>query len=342
MSGVKQGIKYAVVALALWISAQTFSWVNFVTPLKGYHTLPRVACPQPRSGVQRILIFAPHEDDETLATGGTIYTELQKGNQVLVVFVTNGDGFWGGELVVRADLFRRASSFIGFGHIRQREAIKAVTALGLSNKDVIFLGYPDGGLKDLLGANWTSSELYHSPYTRRECSPYANSYRVHAPFYGAALLSDIEAIISSYRPTVIYLPDPQDRHPDHRATGEFVLRGLKALQAKEPELINSIELRAYVVHLTGTRWPQPHGFHPRLSLTPPPQLASNGSWGSFPLSSKAIQEKETALRAYRTQMSVMGGFLISFVRRNEIYRRIDLQQDSLVPTGGQELAPTNG
>jgi len=144
MSGVKQVVKYAVVVLALWISAHTYSWVNFVTPLKGYQVLPQAACPQPRSGVQRILIFSPHEDDETLASGGTIYTELQKGNQVLVVFMTNGDGFWGGEIVVKADLFRQARDFIGLGQIRQREAIKAVATLGLPNKDVLFLGYPDG------------------------------------------------------------------------------------------------------------------------------------------------------------------------------------------------------
>ena len=341
MSGVKQVIKYAVVVLALWISAQTYSWVNFVTPLKGYQVLSQAACPQPRSGVQRILIFSPHEDDETLATGGTIYTELQKGNQVLVVFMTNGDGFWGGEIVVKADLFRQARDFIGLGQIRQREAIKAVATLGLPNKDVLFLGYPDGGLKNLLSANWTSNELYHSPYTRRESSPYANSYRPHAPFYGAALLSDIEAIISNYRPTVIYLPDPQDRHPDHRATGVFVLRALRALQTKRPKFISSIELRSYIVHLARTTWPQPRGFHPSLSLTPPPQLVNEGPWVNFPLSAKAIQEKEAALRAYRTQMSVMGGFLISFVRRSEVYRRIDLQRDFLVPTGGQRV-PTNG
>lgn len=325
MSGVKQIIKYTAIVLALWISAQTFSWVQFIAPLKGYQVPPQTTCPQPRAGTQRILIFSPHEDDETLATGGTIYTELQKGNQVLVVFMTNGDGFWGDEILVKADLFRQARGFIGLARIRQREAVKAVVTLGLSNKDVVFLGYPDHGLKYLLTTNWSCSELYQSPYTRREYSPYVNSYRPHAPFCGAALLSDIAAIISSYRPTIIYFPDPQDHHPDHRATGEFVLRALRALQSKEPKLISSIELRAYIVHLARPKWPAPRGFHPGFPLTPPPRLAHSGSWVSYPLSAEAINKKEAALRAYRTQLFVMGGFLVSFVRRNELYRRLDLK-----------------
>ncbi len=327
MSGLKPIIKYVAIVLALWISAQTFSWVHFVTPLNGYHVPPRTTCPQPKSGTQRILIFSPHEDDETLATGGTIYTELQKGNQVLVVFMTNGDGFWGDELLVRVDLFRRARGFIGLARIRQREAIKAVTSLGLASKDAIFLGYPDHGLKYLLTSNWQCNELYQSPYTHREYSPYKNSYRAHAPFCGAAVIADIEAIITRYRPTIIYLPDPHDHHPDHWATGEFVLRAVQALRSTNPHLINPIELRAYLVHFAKIRWPTPRGLHSGLPLTPPPMLAS-AAWVSFPLSTEAIRRKAAALRAYRTQLFVMGGFLTSFVRRNELYRRLRLPQTS--------------
>ena len=39
----------------------------------------------------RILILAPHPDDECLGTGGLIQQALAKGAKVKVVFITNGD-----------------------------------------------------------------------------------------------------------------------------------------------------------------------------------------------------------------------------------------------------------
>ena len=39
----------------------------------------------------RILILAPHPDDECLGTGGLIQQALAKGAKVKVIFITNGD-----------------------------------------------------------------------------------------------------------------------------------------------------------------------------------------------------------------------------------------------------------
>jgi len=38
----------------------------------------------------RIIIFAPHPDDETLAWGGTIALNTRLGNEVHIVFMTDG------------------------------------------------------------------------------------------------------------------------------------------------------------------------------------------------------------------------------------------------------------
>jgi hypothetical protein len=43
----------------------------------------------------RLMVFAPHPDDETLAAGGLIQRVLARDGQVRVVFVTNGDGIGG-------------------------------------------------------------------------------------------------------------------------------------------------------------------------------------------------------------------------------------------------------
>jgi len=42
---------------------------------------------------ERILILAPHPDDETLGCGGTIQKALLQGKTVKVVFLTSGDSF---------------------------------------------------------------------------------------------------------------------------------------------------------------------------------------------------------------------------------------------------------
>ena len=324
MAFIRTGLKYSGVFLALWLLAQAVSYVTFTVPLRHYVPPQESSLPPLQAGVQRILIFSPHEDDETLATGGMIYTELGKGNEILVVFMTNGDGFWGAEALVEADFLRRAGEFIDFAHKRQREAVKALSVLGVPERDVIFLGYPDQGLRYLLTAYWSCDHPYRSPYTHHSHSPYDNSYTPGAPFCGASVLRDVEEIIAGYRPTIIYLPSPYDDHPDHRATGEFVLRALHVLAGVDPEYVRGIKLRAYIVHLYHTRWPQPRGLHPELLLTPPARLARACLWVSYPLSQEAERVKLKALGAYRTQRVVMGGFLASFVRRSELYYRISL------------------
>src|SRR5262249_6702771 len=41
----------------------------------------------------RLMVFAPHPDDETLAAGGLIQHVVAKQGTVRVVFLTNGDGY---------------------------------------------------------------------------------------------------------------------------------------------------------------------------------------------------------------------------------------------------------
>ena len=41
----------------------------------------------------RVLVFAPHPDDETLAVGGLIHRLTKEGVPVRIVFITNGDGY---------------------------------------------------------------------------------------------------------------------------------------------------------------------------------------------------------------------------------------------------------
>src|SRR5436309_73025 len=45
------------------------------------------------SPATRLLVVAPHPDDEVLAAGGLIHHVVSIGGQVRVVYLTDGDGF---------------------------------------------------------------------------------------------------------------------------------------------------------------------------------------------------------------------------------------------------------
>ncbi|MGO9417368.1 MAG: PIG-L deacetylase family protein, partial [Syntrophobacteraceae bacterium] len=98
----------------------------------------------------RLMIFSPHPDDESLGAGGLIQRVLEAGGRVKVVFMTNGDGFPEG--VEKEDRISNptAKNYTRYGEERRLEAVKACTTLGLKEHDVIFLGFPDGGLYYLL------------------------------------------------------------------------------------------------------------------------------------------------------------------------------------------------
>jgi N-acetylglucosamine malate deacetylase 1 len=87
----------------------------------------------------RLLVLAPHMDDETLACGGTILLHRRKPD-VHCMFATDGAASpapllpWLG----RPDA--------GIVERRRREAIAATARLGLPAGNLHFLGLPDGGL----------------------------------------------------------------------------------------------------------------------------------------------------------------------------------------------------
>jgi LmbE family N-acetylglucosaminyl deacetylase len=81
------------------------------------------------------IVFAPHEDDETLACGGTIVRKKQAGAAVKIVFLTDG----------RAS-HAHMMDWQKLSAMRQQEAINAAQVLGVAEEDVTFLGFPDNDL----------------------------------------------------------------------------------------------------------------------------------------------------------------------------------------------------
>jgi len=90
----------------------------------------KAPCALELSEPSRVLIFAPHPDDDILGCGGTL-CKLAKTANVCVVLVTDGSG--AGELSIGTD------------KIRQGEFEKALALLGVTQTK--FLNQPDGFFK---------------------------------------------------------------------------------------------------------------------------------------------------------------------------------------------------
>lgn len=150
------------------------------------------------------MVIVPHEDDELNLAGGVIYSAAQSGMTVYCVFATNGNWFYPPEL-------------------RIQEAIASLRNLGVSEKNIVFLGYSDGGShgehnlythrkNETIGLNQqqtmtcgmeTHPEFAKMAYGRHQICSWKN------------FLDDLYNVILMYRPDTIIATD-LDHHPDHR------------------------------------------------------------------------------------------------------------------------------
>jgi len=283
----------------------------------GRYVLPEPTEPLDESHTRRILVVAPHSDDEVLATGGLIADSLKAGKQVKVVIVTNGDGYRWAEKLYSRRLISSAADLVKFGYERQGESIEALRILGVPREDIIFLGYPDRGLEKMWFANWIPDHLYKSTYTKTDHSPYVNSYTLKAPYCGASFVKDLLRIIRDFAPDQIFLPHPNDAHPDHWATFAFAQVALKMLSEEDPKF-HRAQVKTYLVHRGD--YPLPKKISAKLPLSPPDDLEINGAdWQLCTLSPEAVAAKRLAILAFRSQTEVTKRFLLRFARASELF-----------------------
>ena len=112
---------------------------------------------------ERLLVIAPHPDDETLGAGGLIQRVLSAHGTVRVVLVTAGDGYVEAVRYETGELRPRAPVYVAYGERRLHEARAAVRKLGGDRVRVGLLGFPDGGLEQLLQAHWWRDVPERSP-----------------------------------------------------------------------------------------------------------------------------------------------------------------------------------
>jgi len=284
--------------------------------------VPLPAAPVHKRG-DRVIVFAPHSDDETLGCGGMLAESVANGADVRVVLVTNGDGFRMAVGRAYNTLHVTPQRCIEFAYRRQRETLSALDTLGVREKQVTFLGYPDRGIDQLWSKYWSPDKLFVSRATHADHSPYANSFTRRASYCGESLLSDIERVIKAGKPTDVYVPHPCDNHPDHYATYCFVAAAIEQLRAEGDA--KNMKVHTYLVHRGD--WPTPKGDHPEELLVPPYALAQAGTkWYSLALSPDVAERKRRAIKDYITQMALERGFMMSFARGNELFGDVPIRQ----------------
>jgi len=106
------------------------------------------------SAQDRILILAPHPDDEVLGCGGIIQKAMGLKIPVRIVFLTYGDNNQWSFLLYRKHPVIMPKSVRSMGQVRHTEALAADKILGVTPEQLIFLGYPDFRTLKMWYAGW--------------------------------------------------------------------------------------------------------------------------------------------------------------------------------------------
>lgn len=162
----------------------------------------------------RLLIFAPHPDDESLACGILLQNAVEAGAAVLVIYLTDGENNPWPQRYLSRRWRLNAADRQRWAKLRRREALAALQVLGISPADSRFLGWPDQGLAQLLKSQ------------------------------SAVVLARLRYLTLEWCPTDVVGADVWDRHRDHRAVGLM----LEGLFSGGGLLFEKIHRWTYVVH----------------------------------------------------------------------------------------------
>lgn len=301
-SRVSRYRKLLIAGVVLWIFFYLSGFFTGWWVVKGkLGSFPQV------SSKTRLLVIAPHPDDETVMTGGLIQRVLENQGKVEIIYLTSGDG--SRTTIIQEDkkIDLSPTEFIALGETRIEEASKAAGILGVKRDNVFFLGFPDQGLTKIYNRNFSESDGIGSSITTKvDHVPYPETYRPGQAYYGENLLNDVKEIALNFKPNIVVTGHPRDNHPDHRIS--FAL-----IEKIRPDLGPNCKIYASLTHFRG--YPAPGGY-----LFPPKKLFG-GDWLSLELYPPEIAVKKRAIEAHVSQYSRLQDKLLleRFTARNEIF-----------------------
>ena len=130
----------------------------------------------------KVIIVAPHPDDESLGCGGLIAYLTAQNAEVYVLFLTNGDASHPNSIKFSPE---------DLGELRKSEAINACKILGVKEENLIFLNAGDGKL--------------------------AEKFRNDDP-----VINELKQLFQQKEPNTIFAPWRRDHHIDHVAAYNLV------------------------------------------------------------------------------------------------------------------------
>ena len=165
----------------------------------------------PVSAQTRLLVVAPHPDDETLGCGLLLQQVLAAGGQVRILLLTDGDDNPWPQRYLERRLFIDEAGRRRWGARRREEMVHALQCMGVPASALHALAWPDMGVTNRLRDDLAGS------------------------------IASMRAAIGDFRPSLLCAPALRDSHPDHGA-GHVLCR--LALAGQEPAPL----LLTYAVH----------------------------------------------------------------------------------------------
>jgi len=265
----------------------------------------------------RLLVIAPHPDDEALAAVGLIQRVITAHGSVRLVLMTSGDAFPEG--IQAATHIRRPKpqDYRNYGSLREHETAMAMQRLGLGRAHLLFLGFPDGGLC-LIASSYLAARArpYDSPFTSRQEPPAYERLTPGVRYRGADIRAELERILIAYQPTLVVMPHSEDHHPEHCATYIFAREALDAVEASHSNIAPRV--LQYLIHFR--EWPLDSTVDSAWPLQPPRDFpAGQGEWRSLTLTPAEAAMKRRVIEDYASQLLVIGPFMKAFARSNELF-----------------------
>lgn len=276
-----------------------------------YMTLPIIQVPP----AKRVLVIAPHNDDEMLSNSVLVKHLIDQGSDVSFAIITNGDGFTPDIILSSKKVSLVGSDYIRLGMLRQRETLNGLALLGIPADKMRFFGYPDRGCEEMMLFNWYEKAPYFDPLTKSDRVPYQNSFGDMPALAGENMLKDMKTVLKDVAPDLIIMPHPYDENVDHAAANAMMQLALSSLGLDQvPQIL-------YLTHHALNTWPQPlYPANAGPCLVPPVNLRfTDTEWQVLPITKEEEQLAHDIIAQYPSQLIVDNAFLHSFVRNNELF-----------------------
>ena len=202
----------------------------------------------------RVLILAPHPDDEINIAGNMILTLAAAKAEVFVAYSTNGD-------------------FEQSAEVRAQEAVDALKILGVPRERIIFLGYGDG--HKLTDKPTQSPAGHDETYAAQDFIDYAKkTFGRHSPYTRQNFKRDLKSLLLELRANIIFCVD-FDSHADHRTLSILFEETLGEILSERTDYRPEVYKKfAYATAFTAA----PDFYAPNLLSTRKPKLGETDTY----------------------------------------------------------------